>query len=220
MTYPEDFVNKIICGDSLEVMKGIPDKCVDVVVMDPPYGVNLGVSANNQKFDRKEYDSMQDTPEFVIPMVNKVLQECFRLSDRVVMTPGVRNMFAYPKPDHVGSFFYPAASGTNSWGFSCWQPIYFYGKDPYGGKGSKPDSFKSTEQTIPNGHPCPKPLNQWRWLLGRVSLPGEIVLDPFIGSGTTARAAIDLGRKFIGIEISPEYCKIATDRLRQGVLNF
>ena len=51
-----------------------------------------------------------------------------------------------------------------------------------------------------------------------VSKEGAVILDPFLGSGTTARAAKDLGRKCIGIEISKEYCDIAVDRLRQGVL--
>lgn len=40
LTYPEDYINKIICGDSLEVMRGMPDKCVDLVLTDPPYGVD------------------------------------------------------------------------------------------------------------------------------------------------------------------------------------
>ena len=205
-------LNKIYCGDSLELMKGMPDKSVDLVLTDPPYGVELG---KNSKF---AYDQMEDVPEKVIPMVNEVLKECFRVSNLIVMTPGVKNMFAYPKPDHVGSFFYPAASGMNSWGFSCWQPIFFYGKDPYGGKGSRPDSFQSTESAEKNGHPCPKPIRQWSWLLQRISLEGQTVLDPFAGSGTTCVAAQNLHRNFIGIEISEKYCEIARNRLKQHPL--
>lgn len=191
---------------------------VDLVLTDPPYGVNLGKKANNQRFDREEYGMIQDTPQEIIPMVSEVLSLCFRLTNRLVMTPGVKNMFAYPQPLHVGSFYYPSASGCNPWGFSCWQPIFYYGKDPYGGKGSKPDSFMSTEASEKNGHPCPKPIGQWKWLLDRVSLPAEKMLDPFMGSGTTLRAAKDLGRFCIGIELEERYCEIAARRMAQEVL--
>lgn len=212
---------QIYHGDCREVLASFPS-CfrVDLVLTDPPYGVNLGVKANNQRFNQKQYSAFSDTPEVVIPLVNEVLRSCLAIAPRLVMTPGVKNMFEYTQPDHVGSFYYPSASGCNSWGFSCWQPIYFYGKDPYGGSGSRPDSMMSTEAAESNGHPCPKPIGQWLWLLNRVSREGESVLDPFMGSGTTLRAAKDLGRRAIGIEIEERYCEIAANRLRQEVLSF
>lgn len=203
-------------GDCREILPQLPK--VDLVLTDPPYGVHLGIKPNNQRFDRKQYTIFEDTPENVIPLVNNVLEICFTKTNRIVFTPGTKNIFNYKKPDHVGSFFYPSASGCNSWGFSCWQPIFYYGKDPYSGKGSRPDSFMSVEASEDNGHPCPKPINQWSKLLDRTSLPGEVILDPFMGSGTTLRAAKDLGRKAIGIEIEEKYCEIAVKRLAQEVL--
>lgn len=67
-------------------------------------------------------------------------------------------------------------------------------------------------------HPCPKPIALMRELVSLFSERGEVILDPFMGSGTTLRAAYDLGRKAIGIEINEQYCEIAAKRLQQGVL--
>ena len=67
-------------------------------------------------------------------------------------------------------------------------------------------------------HPNVKPLAVIKKLLSTGSQEGQLILDPFMGSGTTLRAAKDLGRKAIGIEIEEKYCKIAVDRLRQAVL--
>ena len=127
-------------------------------------------------------------------------------------------MWLWPQPSHVGAFYYPSATGCNSWGFSCWQPIFYYGKDPYLsiGKGSRPDSFQSTEKADRNGHPCPKPISTWTRLVERVTLRGETVLDPFAGSGTTGVAALLEGRRFAGCEITEAYHAVASARLEEA----
>ncbi len=66
-------------------------------------------------------------------------------------------------------------------------------------------------------HPTQKPLNIMRWCLSFCP-DAQIILDPFMGSGTTLRAAKDLGRKAIGIEIEERYCEIAAKRLSQEVM--
>lgn len=71
-----------------------------------------------------------------------------------------------------------------------------------------------------DGHPCPYPPSLPKRCIAATTEPGDVVLDPFMGSGTTLRAAKDLGRKAIGIELEERYCEIAAKRLAQGVLDF
>ena len=138
----------------------------------------------------------------------------------VLLTTGVTCLFQYPRPDWVLCWFMPNAAGVGPWGFCTWQPILAYGRDPFSGHGSRPDGIERlvavSEQ---NGHPCPKPLNIMRWLVQRGTVSaGQLVADPFMGNGTTLRAAKDLGRKAIGIEIEERYCEIAAKRMAQMVM--
>jgi site-specific DNA-methyltransferase (adenine-specific) len=214
--YEQDGIT-IYHGDCREVLPHLAD--FGVVLTDPPYGVGLGTKARNQKqLERMAYATYDDTDANLTQLIREAFPLIRAKAPRLVMTPGVRNMWLWPKPDHVGSFFYPSASGCNSWGFSCWQPIFYYGPDPFAGKGSRPDSFMSVEAAEPNGHPCPKPVGQWTRLMNRACLPGETILDPFMGSGTTLRVAKDCGHHAVGVEMDERYCEIAAKRLAQGVL--
>ena len=187
----------------------------DLLLTDPPYGVNMGKRIN-AGVRRDEYLSFDDSPEalieYVIPFVELAISKCLRSC----ITPGVRNARLYPAPSHSGAIYYPAASGCNAWGFSCWQPILYYGNDPYAGKGSRPDSFQSVEAVEKNGHPCPKPIGQIRWLLDRCSFSGDSVVDPFMGSGTTGVACAQSGRSFTGIERERKYFDIACERIERA----
>jgi site-specific DNA-methyltransferase (adenine-specific) len=69
-------------------------------------------------------------------------------------------------------------------------------------------------------HPTPKPIGVMRWLVDRLSLEGDQIIDPFAGSGSTLIAARELGRHAIGIEIKERYCELTARRLGQGVLVF
>jgi site-specific DNA-methyltransferase (adenine-specific) len=73
---------------------------------------------------------------------------------------------------------------------------------------------------VPGGHPAPFPVELARRCIRLSTWPGEIVLDPFAGTGTTLMAARQLGLRAIGIEVSEEYCALAVDRLAQGTLDF
>ena len=209
MTYPDDFINKVIQGDCLEVMKQMPDKSVDLVLTDPPYGVNY------------EYDIYDDKPEKLAKLVSGFMPEVLRIGKRILVTCGNGNQHLYPKPDWTLAWVISAGAGQNKWGFTCWQPILAYGKDPFreNNMGARSDIIQSNERSEDFGHSCTKPIEFWKKVLLRGSVKEtDIIFDPFLGSGTTAVASKYLKRKFIGIEISEKYCKIAEDRLRQELL--
>ena len=71
---------------------------------------------------------------------------------------------------------------------------------------------------VSTGHPAVFPFDLARDHVATWTNPGDLVLDPFSGSGTTAKAAKTLGRQFIGLEVNPEYCRIAEQRIAQEVL--
>lgn len=80
--------------------------------------------------------------------------------------------------------------------------------------------LKDSERTEKRVHPTQKPVALMRWLLERWTEPGDLVLDPYMGSGPVAQACSEMRRRYIGIEISERYCEIAVQRLAQGVLEF
>jgi site-specific DNA-methyltransferase (adenine-specific) len=193
----------------------------DVVVTDPPYGVELGVAkdmrANGHGLAKKSYRSHRDTYEELTTSVVPILDAFLRTATRgaVFSGPHLQEM---PKAAAVGGVYCPAGVGRHPWGFKTFLPILFSGTDPLLHFGARPNTIVSTAVAVPNGHPCPKPIEWMRWLVARASIEGETILDPFMGSGTTLRAAKDLGRRAIGIEIEERYCEIAVRRLQQMVL--
>jgi DNA modification methylase len=205
-------INQIITGDCLEVMRGWPDKCVDLIVTDPPYGIGL------------DYGGYDDSEENLSVLAPAIIEQSIRLARKcVVVTPGVLGQWFYPKPKWVMSWSYaPTTNSICCWGFNQWQPILVYGPDPFlaNSLGARPDQINDYRPAnIDSCHPCPKPISFISKLIARVSIEdSDLILDPFAGSGTTCVAAQQLGRKFIGIEIEERYCKIARERLKQREL--
>lgn len=69
-------------------------------------------------------------------------------------------------------------------------------------------------------HPTQKPVSLMKWIVGNWTEPGDLVLDPYMGSGPVAQACHEMGRRYIGVEIVEGYCEVAVRRLSQGVLTF
>jgi DNA modification methylase len=78
--------------------------------------------------------------------------------------------------------------------------------------------IKASERDQVRVHPTQKPVALMRWILTKWSKPGDLILDPYMGSGPVARACLDLGRRYIGVELEERYCEIAVSRLSQQVL--
>lgn len=202
-------------GDCLEVLPTLAPGSVDAVVTDPPYGVEFK-GKNTKHTIRKDdgyacgFDDAKIGP--------KVVGECIERFGRVIVTAPAKNAFDYPRPVEIGSVFCPSGAGLGSWGFIGTHPILYYGKCPYlaKGMGHRPNSFQSFATSENLGHPCSKPIEWMRWLVVKATLRGEVVLDPFAGSGTTAIAAMQEGRKCIIIEKDPRYCEIIRRRVREA----
>jgi site-specific DNA-methyltransferase (adenine-specific) len=208
-------------GDCLSVLPTLPK--VDAVVTDPPYGVSgqqNTKTAQRRESRKNDYEAFIDSVEYVRDVAVSAIELLVLSGCRVVLTPGNRCVTLYPVPDSFGAVFQPASVGLQPWGRADAQPILYYGKSPHGGTklpGQK-CSYTLTEGAPRDaeGHPCPKPIRFWTALLEASSLPGETVLDPFMGSGTTGVACANLGRKFIGIEITEAYFNIACERIENA----
>ncbi len=204
-------------GDCLEILPQISK--VDAVVTDPPYGVNYEGSTTKHGHNGGVYQSFEDTPESIAIVCVPAIRAAVALSGCALVTPGNANSHLYDPPRAQGAIFYPSGANSGPWGFVCSQPLFYYGRDPHlaRGLGRKPNGFSTTEAADRSiDHPCPKPIAVMRLMVERVSFEGDVVLDPFMGSGTTGVACANLGRKFIGIEIEPKYFDIACRRITEA----
>ncbi len=238
MKYPVDFINKIVCGDCLEVMRQMPDDCLDLVVTSPPY--NLKNSTGNGMKDPRggkwkgaalvngysHHDDCMPHEDYVA-WQRDCLTEMFRLikEDGAIFYNHkwrVQNGLLQDRQDIVHGFpvrqiiIWRRKGGINfnpGYFLPTYEVIYLIAK-PQFTLVSKANSYGDVwelNQEMKNPHPAPFPTA----LIERIisSTNAEIILDPFMGSGTTAVTAKSLNRQFIGIELSPEYCTMAQNRL-------
>ena len=192
-------------GDCREILPHLPK--VDLVLTDPPYnrGFDYGDSVNDKRDDY--WDWCADW-----------FSKCRDRSELVALTPGHHNLFewaAIEKPKHVLCWYKPAAMGGCPVGICNWEPVLFWGT--CGSRGCDVIKAPVIKRHDVGDHPCPKPVD-WAKRLIVLLTDGDLILDPFMGSGTTLVAAKNLGRRAIGIEIEEKYCALAVKRLAQGVL--
>ena len=193
-------------GDCREVLPGLT---ADAVVTDPPYGIALDTSSRwpwLADHDPIVGDSVSFEPSLLLALnLPTIMWGANHFASRL---PDVRGWLAWDKATRNGLDL-KQAEIEFAWTNCVSRPLCFR----HMWSGAFRDSERHTRY-----HPAQKPVALLAWCIQRIPLPGETILDPFMGAGTTLRAAKDLGRKAIGIEIEEKYCEIAVKRLAQETL--
>ena len=182
-------------GDCLDVLPTLAAGSVDAVITDPPYGLNKAAWDDIFPVAWIQY-AWKLTPRMLVMTGSSVIQEaanalgnyqdCVVLYSRNGMT---KSKIAF------GNYFPVLACGD--WDWQARPNVLAYNV--------------SLDEAI--DHPSPKPLAAMRLLIKHYTKPGQTVLDPFMGSGSTGVAAIMEGRNFIGIELDARYYRIAERRI-------
>ena len=217
---------KLYLGDCLEVMRGMPDKSVDAVITDPPYGIGFKYNSGREA---------NDNPDDYWNWLNPIISECTR-----ILRPGgllaVWQAQAYLRYawEWFGEDIHIYCSAKNfvqlrkipiNFGYEPVIMRYKPGDEILRPK--KPrrnlDFFVANSAAtvsdptrLERQHPCPRQLDAGLEIVDNFSLPNGIVLDPFMGSGTTGVACVQTGRNFIGVEIDPTYFAIAEKRIAEA----
>lgn len=233
-----EYLDKIICGDSIETMKKLPDESIDLIVTSPPY--NLKNSTGNGMKDGRGgkwanarlvngYSTYDDNMphDLYVKWQRENLEQMFRLlrNDGAIFYNHkwrVQASLLQDRHDIVDGFpvrqiiIWRRKGGINfnpGYFLPTYEVIYMIAKPDFKlvPKANAYGDVWEFAQEFKNDHPAPFPFS----LIERIitSTSANIILDPFSGSGTTALVAKTYGRKFIGIEISEEYCQMSQQRL-------
>lgn len=223
-------MHQLIHGNCIDVLRQMPDKSVDCIVTDPPYVI--GAKGSGLAGDRQYLHDIEDASlgSGFDPIV---LDECLR----VVRSP---NFVFFCSRLQLRDYLNWAHDRDLSWSLICWHktnPIpltaapylpdteyalhFMRGKRTGGTYRSKRRFYVQPCGKSPYDHPTVKPLNIVKNLvLNAATRPGSLVLDPFMGSGTTGVAAIQLGHRFIGIEQNGDYFGLAKRRIAEARPDF
>lgn len=220
----QELINEVVQGDCLEGMKLLPDKCIDLIVTDPPYGMQYQSSWRTDKFDFIALDNNLEWVDGLLQQAFRVLKEdshiylfCNEYSIAALRKGLIekgfktKRMLVWVKNNHT--------SGDLEGDFgNKTEYILFAHKGRKELNGNRDTNVLLFDRVSDLKHPTQKPEDLMSYLISKSSQRGDLALDPFMGSWTTARACKDLGRNFIGFELEEKYCRVGEKRLRQEVL--
>ena len=230
--YYEDDLVTLYHGDCREVLASFDERSVDCVITDPPYSERTHRNATSNKAGERDHalSGERGFSSWTEDDLRGLLASLGRVTRRwVVATLDYHHAVAFDGDPPEGLRVLrlgvwvktnptPQISGDRP--AQGWESIaYMHRADerPTWNGGGRHGNFVSPIAP-PEGHPTAKPLPMVADWVRLFSNPGDTVLDPFVGSGTTLRAAKDEGRKVIGVELEERYCEIAAKRLAQDTL--
>ena len=222
---------EIYCADCLNVMKDMPDKSVDAVITDPPYGLNDGkgkVSRRNGEmvaFSAGEWDDF--VPMRYIDLSTKILNDgCWFCSftDKLSVSNlwiELENLQMRPKQTFYWVKNNPPPQPRQNFQSGVETAVLATkgAVSKWSGGGATRNWYKHPlTVNSERFHPTQKPVSVMTYLIMALTLEGDTILDPFMGSGTTGVACVQTGRRFIGIEIDPDYYEIAKKRIKKALM--
>jgi DNA modification methylase len=198
--------HRLICGDCTDkavVERVMGQDKIEICLTDPPY--NVGRSYTGETNDNRSDYELWSRNWFSVAK---------EYTSNIAFSCGLHNvvMWASIEPWKWMLCWYKQNAMLGSpFGIGNWEPILFYGKvrKP---KGSDVIVVPIVPNSAPPGHPVPKQIGVYEKLTELLTEDGEIIYDPFLGSGTTLIACERLGRKCRAVEISPAYCAVAIQR--------
>ena len=197
-------------GDCLEYMRTMPDRCVDAVITDPPYGINENGRKNVKRGKIAKPRDYGDYRWDAERISRNAIDEIRRVSVEQVIFGG--NYYTDFLPVSTSWIVWDK---LNSGDFADCELAWTSHKRAVRRYAYM---WNGMIKQMPEDryHPTQKPLSLIKWILENYTQSNNVVFDPFMGSGTTGVACVQMGRKFIGCEIDPGYFAIAEKRIREA----
>lgn len=250
----EKYINQIILGDCLNIMKSIPDNSIDVTFADPPF--NLKKKYNGYRDSKEFHEYLEWSKRWIYEMVRitkptgsifvhnipkwlsyyaNFLNEIAYFKHWIAWDAPTAPMGKSLQPAHYGILYYvkdlkKAKFYEIRYPHKRCRKCNYLLKD-YGGKKASlhpfgplvsdvwTDIHRIKHNKYRDEHPCQLPIHLLERIILMSTDEGDIVLDPFVGTGTSVIAAKRLGRKFIGIDIDEKYVTITKDKLSKELAN-
>lgn len=209
-------------GDCLEIIKTIPDNSIDLLLTDPPYGIDF---QSNHRTSTPKFDKLPNDKHEALGLLDKTLE---------LIEPKLKpnsHIYVFVSWKVLGEFKEVVGSRFNIKNVLVWvknnwsmgdmegayaqqyEMIIFAEKGRRHLNGDRDTNILQFDRVADLKHPTQKPVSLLKFLIEKSSQESETVLDPFMGSGSTCLAAKKLNRKYIGIEVDEQWYKLAHQRV-------